>query len=35
MLVVDSSGLSVITVHVVLAVQQLVVFQTPPPTLPI
>ena len=34
MLVVASSGLSVVTVQVVLAVQQLIVFQTPPPTLP-
>jgi hypothetical protein len=32
---VASSGLSVMTLHVVLAVQQFVVFHTPPPTLPI
>jgi hypothetical protein len=33
MLIVASSGSSVVTFHVVEPLQQLVVFQTPPPTL--
>ena len=33
MLIVEISGSSVSTLHVVEVLQQLVVFQTPPPTL--
>ena len=34
MLVVEISGSSVVTVQLVVTLQQLVVFQTPPPTAP-
>ena len=33
MLIAAMSGSSVVTLHVVSALQQVVVFQTPPPTL--